>query len=114
MDTGNCRVKVLSSSLEFRRHILNPGLEGRSVTGICLGHGGDTLLTVNWRSRTITEMTLDGRTTNVFTHDDFVEPIAVAVSSEGDIYVADNGLAAILVFSQSGKLKQKITIRKET
>ena len=62
VDTGNSRIKVLSKNLDFRNHIFNENLEGRSVTGVCLGSSGDTLLTVNWRTKTITEMNLDGRT----------------------------------------------------
>ena len=62
VDTGNSRIKVLSKNLDFRNHIFNENLEGRSVTGVCLGSSGDTLVTVNWRTKTITEMNLDGRT----------------------------------------------------
>ena len=62
VDTGNSRIKVLSRNLDFRNHIFNENLEGRSVTGVCLGSSGDTLLTVNWRTKTITEMNLEGRT----------------------------------------------------
>ena len=110
VDTGNSRLKVLSADLQFRRHVLNEGLEGRSVTGLCLGPAGETLIMVNWRSRTISEITLDGLTTTSFSHQDLVEPTALALSTAGDIYVADNGAAAVLVFSLSGKLKQKITL----
>ena len=62
VDTGNSRIKVLSRNLDFKNHIFNENLEGRSVTGVCLGSSGDTLVTVNWRTKTITEMNLDGRT----------------------------------------------------
>ena len=111
VDTGNSRLKVLSADLQFRRHVMNECLEGRSVTGICLGPAGETLILVNWRSRTISEITLDtGLTTTSFAHPDLVEPTALALSTEGDIYVADNGAAAVLVFSLSGKLKQKISL----
>ena len=111
VDTGNSRLKVLSADLQFRRHVLNEGLEGRSVTGLCLGPAGETLIMVNWRSRTISEITLDGLTTTTsFSHHDLVEPTALALSTAGDLYVADNGAGAVLVFSLSGKLKQKITL----
>ena len=62
VDTGNSRIKVLSRNLDFKNYIFNENLEGRSVTGVCLGSSGDTLVTVNWRTKTITEMNLDGRT----------------------------------------------------
>ena len=62
VDTGNSRIKVLTRNLDFKNHIFNENLEGRSVTGVCLGSSGDTLVTVNWRTKTITEMNIDGRT----------------------------------------------------
>ncbi|CAB4068434.1 TRIM2_3 [Lepeophtheirus salmonis] len=85
IDTGNSRIKVLSENLNFVRHITNEGLEGRSVTGICL----------------------NGR-------NDFQEPIDLAywkASEEEDdkILVADNGLGTILVFdAKSGEISFSI------
>lgn len=108
VDTGNSRIKVLSRNLDFRNHIFNENLEGRSVTGVCLGSSGDTLVTVNWRTKTITEMNLDGRTIGGFSHDDLIEPIAVAVNNDDEVLIADNGVGSILVFESCGKLKKKI------
>ena len=108
VDTGNSRIKVLDSNLNFHSHIFNESLEGRSVTGVCLGSSGDSLVTVNWRTKTVTEMTLEGNTIGGFSHDELMEPIAVSVTAEGDVYVADNGVGAVLVFESSGKLKRKI------
>ena len=50
-DTGNCRIKVLSSELEFIAHIDAEVLGGRSVTGLCLGRTGTSLVVANWRTR---------------------------------------------------------------
>ena len=108
VDTGNSRIKVLSPNLDFQSHIFNESLEGRSVTGICLGSSGDSLITVNWRTKTVTEMSLDGRTIGGFSHDELVEPIAVAVTADDEILIADNGVGSVLVFESSGKLKRRI------
>ena len=108
VDTGNSRIKVLSSNLDFQRHIYNESLEGRSVTGVCLGSSGDSLVTVNWRTKVVTEMTLDGVTIGGFSHDELMEPIAVTVTDTGDVYVADNGVGSVLVFESSGKMKRRI------
>merc|ERR1719220_1295444 len=108
VDTGNSRIKVLSSNLDFQTHLYNETLEGRSVTGICLGSSGDSLVTVNWRTKTVTEMNMEGRTIGGFSHDDLVEPIAVAVNNDDEVVIADNGVGSILVFESCGKLKKKI------
>ena len=38
MDTGNNRIKVLNTKFEMLGHVKCSQLEGRSVTGMCLGH----------------------------------------------------------------------------
>ena len=75
VDTGNSRVKFLTPNLDYVGHIVNEGLEGRSVTGICMGSSDDSLMVINWRSKTVTEISLDGHTIGSFTHDDLKEPI---------------------------------------
>ena len=62
VDTGNSRIKKLTSNLDFIDHVTNEGLEGRSTTGICMGSSRDSLIVINWRTKTVTEMTLDGNT----------------------------------------------------
>lgn len=62
-------LQVLSCDLEFQRHINNEGLEGRSCTGIDISQQG--LVVVNWRTRTITEMTSLGDTIRSFSHNAF-------------------------------------------
>ena len=56
----------------------------------------------------VTEMSLDGNSIRAFSHDEFVEPIDVAINEDGDVLVADNGVGAVMVFESSGKLKKKI------
>ena len=50
-------------------HIVNDGLEGRSCTGIAISEQG--LVIVNWRTKTITEMTTVGDTIRSFSHNAF-------------------------------------------
>ncbi|XP_034946165.1 tripartite motif-containing protein 2-like [Chelonus insularis] len=103
VDSGNSRIKVLDSDMEFQRHIINEGLEGRSCTGIAISDQG--LVVVNWRTRTITEMSTFGDTIRSFTHNTFQEPIDVAVDrSYGHILVADNGQSCVFVFDSDGKV----------
>jgi tripartite motif-containing protein 2/3 len=44
VDTGNSRVKKLTANLDFVSHVTNESLEGRSVTGICMGSSLDSLV----------------------------------------------------------------------
>ncbi|KAK7870558.1 hypothetical protein R5R35_009071 [Gryllus longicercus] len=103
VDTGNSRIKVLTAELQFVRHIENEGLAGRSCTGIAVSAAG--LVVVNWRTREVTEMTVQGDTVARFSHPAFQEPIDVAVDAGyGHVLVADNGLSCVFVFDSDGKL----------
>lgn len=108
VDTGNSRIKTLTPNLDYVDHVVNEGLEGRSVTGITMGSSGDSLVVINWRTKTVTEISLDGHTIGSFTHDDFKEPIDLALDKDDNVLVADNGAGAVLVFEPSGKLVKTI------
>ena len=135
-DTGNCRLAVLDwGTLKLTRHLTHPCLEGRSVTGVCLGAAGDTVLVTNWRTRqgnslvtglrdttitvqcdpvdrlprTVTELSVEsGQEVNCISHPDLQEPVAVAVNKQGQVYVADPAAGAVLVFSPAGKLVSRV------
>ncbi len=109
VDTGNSRVKRLTRNLDFDGHLHNECLEGRSVTGVCMGAGDDTLVVINWRTKTVAEIDPEdgGRTVASFCREDLLrEPIDLALDpATGRVLVADNGLGALLVFEHpSGKL----------
>ncbi|RWS07481.1 tripartite motif-containing protein 2-like protein, partial [Dinothrombium tinctorium] len=114
LDTGNGRIKVLSqndcnnSPFTFVTHIEASALENRACTGIALTPKADTLLVTNWRSRNITEITIEGKFVRHFSHKELVEPTCIAVNNEGEIFVADNGANTVFIFHPSGKLKKKI------
>lgn len=111
VDTGNSRIKKLTGNLDYVDHITNEGLEGRSVTGICMGSSNDSLMVINWRTKTVTEISFDGHTIGSFTHEEFEEPIDIALDQDGHVYVADNGVGAVLVFESSGKLLRQIGMK---
>ncbi|CAM1311867.1 Uncharacterised protein g5823 [Pycnogonum litorale] len=112
-DTGSSSIRVMySDSLKFQHRISCAGLEDRSGTGIAVSPS-NTVIVVNWRTRQITELTLDGSVVNQFTHESLMEPIDVAVNGRGEVIVADNGACAIFVFDAVGKLLSKIGSRKK-
>ncbi|GAB6029536.1 hypothetical protein CHUAL_005286 [Chamberlinius hualienensis] len=108
-DTANSRIKVLNSDLAFIRHLESAGVEERGGIGVSIGVSGETLVVVNWRSKLVSEIqSEDGQLVKQFSHKDLIEPIAIAVNSAGEILVADNGVGAVFVFDNSGKLLNKI------
>lgn len=73
-----------------------------------MGASQDSLWVINWRTKTVTELSYDGQTVSSFTHEDFKEPIDLALFQDDHILVADNGLGSVLVFETSGKLVRSI------
>ena len=79
------------------------------MTGMCLGHNRESLFIVNWRSRSVSELSLeDGRLLSSFSHQELQEPIAVAASKKGELVVVDS-LSGLLVFDQRGKLIRNLS-----
>lgn len=115
LDTGNGRIKVLSqnscsnSPFTFVKHIEEACLDNRAGTSIALTPCNNSILVSNWRTKFITELSLDGEFVRHFSHRDFVEPTYLAVNSKGEILVADNGAHAVFLFHPVGKLSRKIT-----
>ena len=107
LDTGNSRIKILDSDLSFVRHIGSHGLEYHSGTGLATTPQGN-LMVVNWRTKYVTELNLQGEVVKKFTSERFEEPISIAVNSHGEIIVADNGLGKLLVYDPQGMLINEI------
>ncbi|XP_061162723.1 tripartite motif-containing protein 3-like [Saccostrea echinata] len=101
-DTGNSRIKVISSSGEVIRHIGPVGLENQGGTGLALTPEGN-IAVVNWRTRTVSIVTKEGELVNKFTCSDFQEPTEIAVNSRGEIIVADHGANKMFMFDANGK-----------
>ncbi|XP_023214211.1 tripartite motif-containing protein 2-like [Centruroides sculpturatus] len=107
LDTSNNRIVVLNPQLEFLYHISNEGLKAFGSTGIAMSPR-NTIFVVNWRTKLVTEMSLDGKTINQFTHDAFVEPIDITVNSQGEILVVDDYAKSVFLFNQTGKFLKMI------
>lgn len=76
-----------------------------------MGSSMDSLVVINWRTKTVTEVSHDGHTISTITHDDLKEPIDLALDIDGNILVADNGVGSVLVFDPAGKLLRTIGSR---
>ncbi|CAH1772261.1 unnamed protein product [Owenia fusiformis] len=107
LDTGNSRIKVLKEDGTLIGHVNSVGLQNQSGTGIAMTPR-DTIVVVNWRTKFITEMNLDGEMVNKFTSPELVEPIDVAVNSAGEIIIADNGAGRLFMFDSEGRMINKI------
>ncbi|CAH0585748.1 unnamed protein product [Chrysodeixis includens] len=108
LDAGNSRVKVLDDeTFAFKTHIVNEGLAGRSCTGIAVTAEG--IIAVNWRTRTLTEVTADGTTLRTIRSERLVEPVCVAADTvTRRIAVADNGARAVFLFDRHGNIEREI------
>lgn len=107
LDTGNSRIKMLDSQLEFVKHIEGAGLENRGAIGLCT-NGSRNLYIVNWRTKMVTEISTNGELIKQITHSELVEPIGIAVTSKGDMIIADNGTTSIVMLDSNGKLLRKV------
>ena len=103
LDTGNSRIKVLEPNGSLVGHIGSHGMESHSSTGLALSPAA-TIVVVNWRTKHVTELAQTGDVIFKFTCDAFVEPISVAVNSQREIIVADNGAGCLFRFDATGKL----------
>ena len=105
LDTGNSRVLILDETLSTVQFVITgKGLEQHSTTGMCYLPQSSLLGLVNWRTKQITFLTLDGAFSSQFTSEQFNEPIAISATSKDEIVIADNGVNKIFVFSISGNL----------
>lgn len=103
LDTGNSRIKCLDSSFNLKNHIGPIGLENQGGTGLALTPDKN-LAVINWRSKFVTVINKEGEVRTKFTHQDFIEPIDIAVNSRGEIIVADNGASRVFMFDPNGRL----------
>lgn len=99
---------MISDDFSQRASLRLPDSERQSVTGMALSPN-NTLICTNWRTKEIIEMDLDGKILCRFTSSEFNCPCSVAVSSKGEIFVADSGVGVILAFTSAGKMLRKIT-----
>ncbi|XP_047991750.1 tripartite motif-containing protein 2-like isoform X2 [Leguminivora glycinivorella] len=108
LDAGNSRVMVLDEeTFAFKSHIVNEGLAGRSCTGIAVT--ADGIVAVNWRTRTLTEVSVEGSTLRTIKSDRLVEPVCVACDPHGRrLAVGDNGARCVFVFDARGAIEREV------
>ncbi|RUS88864.1 hypothetical protein EGW08_003409 [Elysia chlorotica] len=107
LDTGNSRVCVISARDGTLQRCLMPGkaVEGGSATGLATMAAGTQLAIVNWRSKKVFVVdTAEGEIIREMTSPEFVEPIDVAVTSKGEIVVADSGAKRVFKFDTQGHM----------
>ena len=107
LDTGNSRVCVVSARDGTLQRCLRPGkaVEGGSATGLAIMAAGTQLALVNWRSKKVFIVdTVEGEIVKEMTSPEFVEPIDVAVTSKGEIVVADSGARRVFKFDTQGNM----------
>jgi tripartite motif-containing protein 2/3 len=130
LDTGNCRGRCerrsFKSDLLFTvqtvslleniavASITGDALAGQSAVGLALCRGTvtadqsttttTTLMTLNWRARSVAEhCPHTGRQLRTFSFSEFVEPIDLCVDTRGRILVADNGARKVFVFDHCAR-----------
>ncbi|KRY48828.1 Tripartite motif-containing protein 2 [Trichinella britovi] len=101
LDTGHNRIKTIAGDGQCKDQFGGPALDGHSAVGLHVG--SDRLLTLNWRSKLVTEWTLDGQAVKSFTFSEFVEPVDLAVDSRRRVVVLDTGAMKVFVFDHDDK-----------
>lgn len=107
LDTGNSRLCVVSARDGSLQRCLPPNraTEGGSATGLAIMAAGTQLAVVNWRSKKVFVMDVnDGEIVREMTTPEFVEPIDVAVTSRGEVVVADSGARRVFKFDTQGNM----------
>ncbi|PAA65625.1 hypothetical protein BOX15_Mlig016042g1 [Macrostomum lignano] len=91
-DTGNCRIAVLDSNLQWLGEIgKDTAASGRAATGLAVDAAG-RLWVANWKERQVFELDpSQDRIVSTISGDFLAEPGLVAVGSRGEIVVGDAG-----------------------
>ncbi|KAH9644852.1 hypothetical protein HF086_007940 [Spodoptera exigua] len=88
-------------------YVLDAGLAGRSCTGIAVTAEG--IVAVNWRTRTLTEVSGEGATLRTIRSDRLQEPVCVAADlASRRLAVADNGARAVFLFDSHGNIEREL------
>lgn len=87
LDTGNDRVRVVKDTGEVINDIKSPCLEGNSAVGLTVGTQDMTI--VNWKTKTITKISMTGVELQAVNFSEFDQPIDLAVDRRGRYLIAD-------------------------
>ncbi|VDN58168.1 unnamed protein product [Dracunculus medinensis] len=97
LDTGNNRIKILDGSGQYIDDITGESLSGGSTVGLSLLPGGD-ILTLNWRTKSISKCNSVGDLIQSMSFSEFIEPIDICVDSHGRLFIADTSCGKVFVF----------------
>ena len=62
-----------------------------------------TIMAINWRTKLITELDMEGKVVKQFTSPELQQPMCIAVNSKSDVIVADNTAECVFIFDNTGR-----------
>ena len=111
LDTGNCRICKFNAEGEYLTSFNGDGFERQGSTGFCF-YPNNHLMTVNWRTKTITEREIqEGEVIRNIKCEELVLPTDVSVTSRGEIVVVDQGTGNVCVLDPDGFLKYRMKLK---
>jgi tripartite motif-containing protein 2/3 len=89
LDSGNNRIKVISKTGKFVRHIENIGLSEASCTSICVDRSTNNgVMSINWRLKMLTQFNLKENLYKNFLIDKpLLEPISIMETFNPELYL---------------------------
>ena len=77
-------------------------ISGNLFIGISMTPAG-TIMAINWRTKLITELDMEGKVVKQFTSPELQQPMCIAVNSKSDVIIADNTAECVFIFDNTGR-----------
>lgn len=62
-----------------------------------------TIMAINWRTKLITELDMEGKVVKQFTSPELQQPMCIAINSKSDVIIADNTAECVFIFDNTGR-----------